>query len=48
MTAIRRIIPNASPMAAETPLLPMSKDDALFWRLLRERSQQQDERGVRV
>ncbi|HQS98624.1 hypothetical protein [Novosphingobium sp. 28-62-57] len=32
-----RITPNPRPMAAELPLLPMSKDDARFWALLRAR-----------
>lgn len=38
MTAAR-IIPNRRPMAAELPLLPMSKEDARFWDLLRTRRQ---------
>lgn len=36
MTAFR-IIPNRRPMATELPLLPMSKEDARFWDLLRNR-----------
>ena len=36
MTAFR-IIPNSRPMAADLPLLPMSKEDARFWALLRAR-----------
>lgn len=36
---------NAHPMRAAMPLLPMSRDDALFWRLLRERRNSQQEAG---
>lgn len=44
MTAFR-IIPNSRPMAGNLPLLPMSKEDARFWALLRARRTQKPRNG---
>lgn len=47
MTAFR-IIPNGRPMAADLPLLPMSKEDAHFWALLRARRNNNPRNGKDV